>query len=57
MTKLAGACAITALEQPVEMRNIPKARGKRDFCDRPVSEFAEQIAGAESACRLTSEIF
>jgi hypothetical protein len=47
MTKLAGACAIAALEQPVEMRNIPKARGERDFSDRPVSGIAEQIAGAD----------
>src|ERR1700730_18837973 len=47
MTKLAGACAIAALEQPVEMRNIPKARSERDFRDRPVSGFAEQIASAD----------
>src|ERR1700731_4030590 len=47
MTKLAGACAIAALEQPVEMRNIPKARSERDFGDRPVSGIAEQIAGAD----------
>src|SRR5258708_3741174 len=46
MTKLAGACAVAALEQPVEMRNIPKARSERDFGDRPVSGIAEQIAGA-----------
>ena len=47
MTKLAGTCAIAALEQPVEMRNIPKTRSERDFCDRPVSGSAEQIAGAD----------
>src|SRR6202011_1493968 len=47
MTKLAGACAIAALEQPVEMRNIPKARSECDFGDRPVSRIAEQIAGAD----------
>src|SRR5260370_12426948 len=47
MTKLGGACAIAALEQLVEMRNIPKARSERDFGDRPVSRIAEQIAGAD----------
>ena len=47
MTKLAGACPIAALEQPVEMRNIPKARSERDFGDRPVSGIAEQMAGAD----------
>src|ERR1700730_2098442 len=47
MTKLAGARAVAALEQPVEMRNIPKARSERDFGDRPVSGIAEQIAGAD----------
>jgi hypothetical protein len=36
-TKLAGACAIAALEKPVEVRNIPKACGERDFGNRRVS--------------------
>src|ERR1700738_3873686 len=47
MTKLAGACAVVALEQPVEMRNIPKAPSERDFGARPVPGIAQQITGAD----------
>src|SRR5271167_1322228 len=45
--KLAGGGAIAALEQPVEMRNVPEPRGERDFRNRfrPVRGI-EQIAGA-----------
>ena len=46
MTKLAGACAIAALEKPVEVRNIPKACSERDFGNRRVSGI-EQTAGAD----------
>ena len=52
MTKLAGASAIAALEQPVEMRNVPKARSKCDFGDRPVLRIVEQMARADENPRL-----
>src|SRR5215831_13419620 len=41
-----GGCAIAALEKPVEVRNIPKACGERDFGNRRVSGI-EQTPGAD----------
>ena len=43
--EVTGRCAVDAFEQPVEMRDIPKARGECYVCDGPLG-LDQQIADA-----------